>query len=104
MWLGPPSMNRKITRFARAGKWPLRDGLLVSNLGSIDGAAASSGASFSMADSTRAPNPPPPRRRASRRVDTQSGNIDCPAFIQQLRSNGPDGPRRTDPRPGYDTG
>jgi hypothetical protein len=65
-WLGPPSMNRKMTDFAFAGKC----GVLGAS-GSVGsgerGASAPRVSSADSAESARAPNPPPARRRKSRR-------------------------------------
>ena len=52
MWLGPPSMNRNTTRFAFAGK--------CVALGANESA-------WVIAESASDPNPPPARRRKSRR-------------------------------------
>jgi hypothetical protein len=56
-WLGPPSMNRKMTDFALAGK--------CVGFGANGEAVRSSAAAI--ADRASAPNPPPARRRKSRR-------------------------------------
>src|SRR5262245_28016529 len=64
MWLGPPTMNRKMHRFAFAGKCPA-----FAARGEADGPPESAVASFaSKSASASKPKPPPDRFNQSRRL------------------------------------
>src|SRR5262249_16218080 len=67
MWLGPPTMNMKMTAFALASKW---GGFAARGLAEAFGPAAPAAwpSRCSSQDRARAPKPPPAWKRKSRRL------------------------------------
>ena len=80
---GPPFMNRKMTRFARAGKCGGRGASGFEGTSASDGLWLCAGpaprapASASTLASPRAPNPPPMRQSNSRREKGRGEKSDC---------------------------